>query len=76
MFMQKRILPLFETDAKKGAMTRESIRSELAKSVKNFSEKWTLATEMGEWGFEVPSANQIYDTLFEHDPIEWNRFRA
>jgi len=32
-----------------------------------------LAKEMEEWGMQIPSADQLFEALFEADPIEWIR---
>ena len=36
--------------------------------------RWGLATEVEEWGYGIPGADEVYDALFHSMPaIEWNR---
>ena len=45
------------------------------RTIDRFAE-WGLATEMAGWGFEVPSAQRLYNLLLEHHPVEYTRVGA
>lgn len=68
----KPIITLFEGEASKGRLTFAELGI-LLQNVTDLHEKWHLTDEMKAWGLPAPSAKELHDALFQHDPIEWNR---
>ena len=56
-------------------MSLDEIRATLGSS--GVVSQWQLESEVMSWGYEeMPSGNDLYDSLTEDDPIEWSRFSA
>ena len=63
---KKPIIPLIETESKRGGLSLEEVKVALLRAEGLF---------VG-WGFDpdsTPNAQALYDHLFAHESIEWNR---
>ena len=69
----KPIIALLEPESSHGGLTREQVREQLDIVIASLSASWGLDEKVESWGYEMPSAIQLYDALFARDPIEWNR---
>ena len=71
----KPMFALMETEAKHGGITPAEVRQQLSDNVDNgFYVKCSLAAEVAEWGYEMPSAEVMGAKLLdEEEPIEWAR---
>ena len=66
--MGKPIIALTEPDVSKGGLSSAQVRQQLRDAEDMLYAKW---------GFnegKTPTADELYDHLFEHETIEWNRF--
>ena len=82
----KPMVTLMESEAKKGGLTQNRVLQQLCeaatscdKNGKAYPSKyamWGLANEMTAWGYEMPSAGVLHASLYNHEPIEWNRVGA
>lgn len=82
----KPIVALIEPEAKQGGMEPDEIRGQLQaadapceKQGIVFPSKyvmWGLTAEVESWGYHLPSGEQLFQTLFAADPIEWNTISA
>ena len=64
--MGKEIIALVDLDASKGGLSNQQVRERLSEAESRYEG----------WGFDpatTPSAQALYDHLFAHEPIEWNR---
>ena len=65
--MGKEIIALVDLDAAKGGLSQQQVRERLEEAEIKYYEGW---------GFDrvtTPSVQALYDHLFAHEPIEWNR---
>ena len=82
----KPMVTLMESEAKKGGLTQNRVLQQLCeaaapckKNDKAYPSKyamWGLTKEMVSWGYEMPSAGALHASLFNQEPIEWNRIGA
>ena len=72
---KKPILALFETERKHGALTRDEILEQLRKADAKY-ELWGLSSDVKSWGYDMPTPEHLYESLFLHEPIEWTRIGA
>ena len=68
----KPTIALLELDASKGGLSNAEIRRRLVEAEASF-DKWGFH-EILEDGARPPSAEALYEHLFQSEPIEWNRF--
>lgn len=71
----KPIVALLEPEAKHGGLTDEDIRQQLDQAGDKYA-KWGLDKEVESWGYKLPTADDLYTSLFAKAPIEWNRIGA
>ena len=64
--MKKPIIPLLDTDTRRGGLTMLEVRSRLSMAESLFK-SWGLSDPA------LPSCKELYEHLFAHEPIEWNR---
>ena len=77
------IIAMLEAQATKGGLTLAQVFDQLTaagkpceKNGKRFEsmyEMWGLTGEVSSWGYHMPTAQELYDAIFCHEPIEWNR---
>jgi len=83
---KKQVIALLELEEKHGGMARDEIRAKLREDDEpcekhgtqypNKYTMWGLAAEVQSWGYALPTGQQLFDALFAHMPIEWNRIGA
>lgn len=71
-FRRKPIIALLEPEARKGGLSQPQIRMEL-QGASDALASLGLMDELEEWGFAVPSVDDLFGALFAAAPIEWNR---
>ena len=69
--MGKPIIPVLDPDKTRGGLTKEQIREQLIESDGKW-EKWGFNTD----GLGEAKGEQLYNTLFSFEPIDWNRIGA
>eukprot|EP00966_Prymnesium_polylepis_P095055 2200914-Prymnesium_polylepis.1 len=67
------MISLIELEAKKGGITREEVERHLSHNDLGFYRKCGLEAEVLEWGFAIPTADELFTALFAKEPIQWNR---
>jgi hypothetical protein len=82
----KPIISLLELEAKHGGMTTQQIKAALEaadapceKNGTRYESKyamWGLAAEVRSWGYEMPTAVQLYEAILQDPAIEWARIGA
>ena len=81
---KKKIIAVLETEEKHGGLTKGQIKEQLIEAVQKFDD-WGLAREMNDasvwdprrWeGNKYPGGDELFNKLFENEPIEWNRIGA
>ena len=68
----KPIVTLLEPEAKHGGLTDKEIHQQLDQASAKYN-NWGLDKEVERWGYELPTADDLYTELFAKEPIEWNR---
>jgi len=78
----KPIITLFESDAAKGGLTRQQVHDQLehsvhgaAASLSKFASWGFAGTLASIWGYELPSATELFQALCASEPVEWNRLQ-
>ena len=61
----KPIIPLVDPDGSRGGLTKQAIYQQLCEADASYPK----------WGFDSdgPCGEELYSSLFEHEPIDWNR---
>ena len=72
MVTGKPIVTLLEPEAKHGGLTNKEVRQQLDQASGKYV-NWGLDKEVERWGYELPTADDLYTALFAKEPIEWNR---
>ena len=71
---QKRMFALLDPDTHHGGLSSEEVWHQLSENdAHDFYEKCGLAAEVREWGQPMPTAEKLYELLFNEDVVEWNR---
>lgn len=82
---RKPLVALLEPEQRKGGLTEGQILEQLQEAGlsneksgvwASMYERWGLAAEVSHWGYELPSAVDLHESLFAREPIEWNRIGA
>ena len=88
VLLHKPIITLLEPEKRHGGLTLNQIKQQLLQADEPFVHEvtsvshankyafWRLDREVAEWGFEMPSGQQLFDALCAIEPIEWNRIGA
>lgn len=88
VLLRKPIITLLEPEKRRGGLTLDEIKQQLLQADEPFVHEatsvshankyafWRLDSEVAEWGFEMPSGQQLFDALCAKEPIEWNRIGA
>jgi hypothetical protein len=83
---RKPVIALLEVEAKHGGMARETIREKLLATDEpcerdgtmhtSWYQMWGLDAEVEQWGYEMPTCDELYAALFASQPIQWDRIPA
>ena len=83
---RKPVIALLEVEAKHGGMARETIREKLLATDEpcerdgtmhtSWYQMWGLDAEVEQWGYVMPTCDELYAALFASQPIQWDRIPA
>ena len=69
---EKPIVVLCETDRQRGGVSAQEVTS-LLREVESRYAGWGLETELLNWGYTLPSTDELLSTLYARTWIEWSR---
>jgi len=71
---RKPMFTLLEPEPKHGGLSKEQVHESLSCNQDcDFYGMCGLAAEVSEWGFSVPTADELFAALFVKEPIDWVR---
>lgn len=72
---QKPLRALMEAEEKHGALSEEAVLQQLREADANY-ERWGICRDVRQWGYHMPTPDELFQALFSREPIEWNRIGA